>query len=132
LLLTNKFSKRIADRGKLLTSDHHLTQFLLDLKGGIDDYYLQPNYYLKCRRPSVLHLRAVILSRMDIYSISTFHISIPSTLPNQGLLVELLRMAIPREHFHTYSYNPHPEEGEVIIPTDISREIVQVINQLVN
>ena len=135
ILLTNRFSKSIGDRGRLRHYDSILRKFLLTLKGGIDSYLAYENrrviLYLKCRRPSIHHLTTIIQSKMDEDDIHFYHINIPSTLPNQGLLVELLRMEIPRSKFRIYSYDPVPEEDN-IISTDISREIIQVINQLIN
>jgi hypothetical protein len=135
LLLTNRFSKSIADRGRLRHYDSILRKYLLTLKGGIDSYLAYENrkviLYLKCRRPSIHHLTTIIQSKMEENNIHFYHINIPSTIPNQGLFVELLRMEIPRSKFRIYSYDPIPEEDN-IIPTDISREIIQVINQLVN
>jgi hypothetical protein len=135
LLLTNRFSKSISDRGRLKYFDQILRKYLLTLRGGIDSYVAYENrrviLYLKCRRPSIHHLTTIIQSKIDEYDIHFYHINIPSTLSNQGLLVELLRMDIPRSKFRIYSYGPHPEEDN-IISTDISREIIQVINQLIN
>jgi hypothetical protein len=135
LILTNHFSKTTADRGRLKYLDSILRKYLLSLKGGVDSYLAYENrkviLYLKCRRPSIHHLTAIIESKMDENDIHFYHINIPSTLPNQGLLVELLRMDIPRSKFRLYSYDPVPEEDN-IISSDISREIVQVINQLIN
>jgi hypothetical protein len=135
LLLTNRFSKTIADRGRLRHYDNILQKYLQSLKGGIDSYLAYEHrrviLYLKCRRPSIHHLRTTIVSKQEENDIQFYHINIPSTLGNQGLLVELLRMDIPRSKFRIYSYDPVPEEDN-IITTDISREIVQLINQLIN
>jgi hypothetical protein len=142
LLLTNQFSKSIADKGRLKYFDQILRKYLLTLKGGIDSYLAYENrkviLYLKYRRTSVHHLTTIIQSKMEENDIHFYHINIPSstldeklTLPNQGLLVELLRMDIARSKFRIYSYDPVPEEDN-IISTDISREIIQVINQLIN
>jgi hypothetical protein len=135
LLLTNQFSKSIADRGRFRYYDDLFRKYLLKLKGGIDSYLAYENrkviLYLKCRRPSIHHLTAILQSKSEKDDIQFYHINIPSTMPNQGLLVELIRLHIPRTKFRLYSYDPHPDEDN-IIPTDLSREIIQVINQLIN
>src|SRR5579859_7589803 len=43
LLLTNRFSKTIADRGQLKYLDQILRKYLLTLKGGIDSYLAYEN-----------------------------------------------------------------------------------------
>jgi len=135
LLLTNRFSKTVADRGQLRHYDSILRKYLLTLKGGIDSYLSYENkkviLYLKCRRPSIHHLTTIIQSKQDTDDIQFYHINMPSIIPNQGLLAELLHLDIPKSKFRIYSYDPVPGEDN-IIPTDISREIIQVINQLIN
>jgi hypothetical protein len=135
LILTNRFSKTIADRGRLWHYDQILRKYLLTLRGGTDSYLAYKRHrvilYFKYRRLSIHHLITTILAMQDEDDIHFFHINIPSTLENQGLLVELLRMDVPRSKFRIYSYDPVPEEDN-IISTDISREIIQVVNQLIN
>jgi hypothetical protein len=135
LLLTNRFSKTITDRGRLWHFDKTLRKYLLKLHGGIDSHLAWEKrrviLYLKFRRTSIHLLITTILSLQDEDDIHFYHINIPSTLQNQGLLVELLKMDIPKAKFRLYSYDPVPEEDN-IITTDISREIIQVVNQLTN
>lgn len=135
LLLTNIYSKAIADRGKLKFYDQILRRYISSLKGGIDSYLSLEKrrviLYIKIRRPSIHFITTLLRNRQAEDDIHFYHISLPSILPSQGLLTELIRMDIPKSKFRIYTYDPHPEEDN-IIPTDISRELIQVINQLVN
>jgi hypothetical protein len=135
LILTNRFSKSIADRGRLWHYDQILRKYLLTLRGGIDSYLAyerqRVRLYLKYRRTSIHHLITTILAMQEEDDIHFCHINIPSTLENQGLMMELLRMDLAKSKFKIYSYDPHPEEDN-IITTDLSREIIQLINQLIN
>ncbi len=134
LILTNRFSKSIIDRGRLWHYDRSLRKYLLTLKGGIESYLayerLRVVLYLKYRRTSIHHLITTVLAMQEEDDIHFCHINIPSTLENQGLMVELLRMDLPKSKFKIYSYEP--VEGEdVILPAIITKEITQIINQLI-
>ncbi|MBS1559350.1 MAG: hypothetical protein JST69_11565 [Bacteroidetes bacterium] len=87
--------------------------------------------YLKSRRPSIHHITTILKNHQAENDIQFYHINLPSILTNQGLLTELIRMDIPKSKFRIYTYDPHPEEDN-IIETDLSRELIQIINQLVN
>jgi hypothetical protein len=134
LILTNRFSKKIADAGQLWHYDQILRRYLLTLRAGIDCHLayerLRVILYLKYRRTSIHHLITTILAMQEEDDIHFCHINIPSTLENQGLLMELLRMDLPKSKFRIFSYDPHPDEDNIISTDIISQEIIQIINQI--
>jgi hypothetical protein len=138
LLLTNHYSKAIADRGRLRFYDDVLRRHLSSLKGGVDSYLCLEQrkvvLYLKTRRPSIHHITTILKNHQAENEIHYYHINTPSIgsiHQHRELLAELIRMDIPKSKFRLYTYDPHPEEDH-IIETNISTELIQVINQLIN
>ncbi len=88
IILTNRFSKSIADRGRFRYYDDLLRKYLRTLKGGIDSYLAYENrkviLYLKCRRPSIHHLTTIVQSKMEEDDIHFYHINIPASYPTQS------------------------------------------------
>jgi hypothetical protein len=133
LLLTNRYSKSIADRGRFRQMDTVLRRYLVSLRGGYDSYLSYENrkviLYFKYRRMSSIHLLAVI----DYWNtqnpdINVNHINTPIT-NNHGLLYECLRVELGKGQFKMYQYQP--VEDDNIQPIKIDIEIIQVINQLI-
>lgn len=133
LLLTNRYSKTIPDRGRFRHLDHIFRQFLLTIKGGHDIYLscerLQTILYLKARRESALHTLAIIQDWNTKNDIHLCHINLPTTMVNRGLVYECLRVELTKKGFRLYSYDPVPEDN--ILTTDICSELILVINQLI-
>ncbi|MBL7839389.1 MAG: hypothetical protein JNJ75_04550 [Cyclobacteriaceae bacterium] len=133
LILTNRYSKSIADKGQFRQMDTVLRRYLVSIKGGYDSYLSYENrkviLYFKYRRMSPIHLLAVL----DYWNtqnpdININHINTP-IVSNQGLLYECLRVELTKERFRMYHYDPVDEDN--ILPTKIDSEIIQVINQLI-
>ncbi len=133
LLLTNRYSKSIADKGLFRQLDTILRKYLISLKGGYDSYLSYENrkviLYFKYRRMSSIHLLAVL----DFWNtqnpdININHINTP-IVSNQGLLYECLRVELTKERFRMYHYDPVDEDN--IQPLKIDSEIISVINQLI-
>jgi len=135
LLLTNNYSKSISDKGRLRHYDEILHHNLSMIKGGVDSYlaYEQRKVvlYLKHRRTSIHHLTTVLRNHQDENDIKFYHINVPLTVCKQPLLAEVINLYLPKNRFRIYTYNPNSDEDN-IIPTDISREIICTINQLIN
>lgn len=133
LLLTNRYSKSIPDRGRFRQYDYTLKKYLLTIRGGHDCYLSAERgrtiFYIKVRRISCLHLLAVIDHWNQQNDIYLNHINLPTTMENRGLVYECLRVMLSEKGFRLYSYTPVEEDN--IVQTDISREIIQVINQLI-
>jgi hypothetical protein len=133
LLLTNRYSKTIPDRGRFRQLDHIFRQWLLTLKGGYDIYpttgQIPIILYTKVRRTSSIHLLSTIEHWNSQNDIHMNHINLPKTMGNRGLVYECLRVELPKQGFRLYEYDPLPEDKMFI--TDASREIIQVINQLI-
>jgi len=133
LLLTNRYSRAIIDKGHFRQYDSIMRTWLATLKGGYDCYLAYQNrkviLYLKYRRISSIHLLAVIQHWNFQNDIQINHISIPKTSSNQGLLLECLNVELTKDFFRIYSYNPLDEDN--IQPIKIDSEIIQVINQLI-
>lgn len=134
LLLTNRYSKTIPDRGRFGQLDHIFRQFLLTIRGGHDVFLtserLHTILYAKARRESALHTLAIIGHWNNQNDIHFCHINLPTTMENRGLVDACLRMELTKKGFRLYSYDPVPEDN--ILPTpDISAEISLVINQLI-
>lgn len=132
LLLTNRYSKKIADKGRFRQLDSVLRKYLVSLKGGYDSYLSYENrrviLYFKYRRMSSIHLLAVIDHwNTQNPDININHINTP-IISNQGLLYECLRVELTRERFRMYHYDPVDEDN--IQSTKIDSEIIQVINQI--
>lgn len=135
LLLTNKYSPRISDKGRYLQLDFTLRRYLTTLRAGRDNYLSnengQPVLYLKYRRYSTVHLLATITEFNDRHNIHFYHFNIPLTMANQELMAEVLKLKINSQQFRFYRYNPIPgADNDVIVPTDIRPELIQVFNQL--
>lgn len=132
LLLTNGYSKSIPDRGRLRQFDYTLKKYLQTLRGGYDCYLSAERgrtiFYIKVRRISCVHLLAVIDQWNEQNDIYLNHINLPTTMENRGLVYECLRIMLSEKGFRLYSYTPVEEDN--IISTNISKEIIQVINQL--
>jgi len=132
LLLTNRYSKTIADKGLFRQHDSVLRKYLISIKGGYDSYLAYENrkeiLYFKYRRLSSIHLLAVIQHWNFENDIHINHINTPITT-NQGLLYECLRVELSKKQFRMYHYDPVEEDN--ILPTKIDSEIIQVINQLI-
>jgi len=133
LLLTNRYSKTIPDRGRFRQLDHIFRQWLLTLKGGYDIYLtteqIRTILYAKVRRTSSIHLLSTIEHWNNQNDIHMNHINLPKTMGNRGLVYECLRVELSKQGFRLYEYDPLPEDNMFI--TDASREIIQVINQLI-
>lgn len=132
LLLTNRYSKSIADRGRFRQLDTVLRRYLVSLRGGYDSYLSYENrkviLYFKYRRMSSIHLLAVIdYWNSQNLDINVNHINTP-IVSNQGLLYECLRVELTKERFRMYHYDP--VEDDNIQPLKIDSEIISVINQL--
>lgn len=133
LLLTNRYSKKIADKGRFRQLDSVLRKYLISLKGGYDSYMSYENrkviLYFKYRRMSSIHLLSVIHHwNTENQGITINHINTPTT-NNHGLLYECLRVELGKGQFRMYHYNPVEEDN--IQPLKIDSEIIQVINQLI-
>lgn len=132
LLLTNHYSKCIPDRGRFRQYDYALRKYLLTLRGGYDSYLsfekLHTIFYSKVRRLSCIHLLATIDLWNSQNDIHLNHINLPTTLQNRGLVYECLRIELSEKRFRLYSYTPVEEDR--ILQTNISREIIQIINQI--
>lgn len=133
LLLTNRYSKTIADKGRFRQLDTVLRKYLVSLKGGYDSYLSYENrkviLYFKYRRMSCIHLLAVIHHwNSENPDITINHVNTPIA-SNQGLLYECLRVELGKAQFRMYHYNPVEEDN--IQPTKVDSEIIQVINQLI-
>jgi hypothetical protein len=132
LLLTNRYSKSMADKGLFRQLDSVLRKYLVSLRGGYDSYLAYENrkviLYFKYRRLSSIHLLAVIEHWNSQNDIHINHINTPMTT-NQGLLYECLRVELSKKQFRMYHYDPVEEDN--IQPTKIDSEIIQVINQLI-
>ncbi len=133
LLLTNRYSKKIADKGRFRQLDSVLRRYLVSLKGGYDSYLSYENrrviLYFKYRRMSSIHLLAVIDHwNTQNPDININHINTP-VISNQGLLYECLRVELGKGQFRMYHYNPVEEDN--IQPLKIDTEIIKVINQLI-
>lgn len=133
LILTNRYSKSIADKGRFKQMDTTLRRYLVSLKGGYDSYLSYENrkviLYFKYRRMSSIHLLAVIDHwNTQNPDINVNHINTP-IVSNQGLLYECIRVELTKERFRMYHYDPVDEDN--ILPTKIDNEIIQVINQLI-
>lgn len=135
LVLTNRYSKSIPDRGRFRQYDYTLKKYLLTIRGGYDCYLSAERgrtiFYIKVRRLSCLHLLAVIDHWNQQNDIYLNHINLPTTMTkeNRGLVYECLRVMLSEKGFRLYSYTPVEEDN--IVQTDISKEIIQVINQLI-
>jgi hypothetical protein len=132
LLLTNRYSKKIADRGRFRQLDNIFRRYLISLRGGYDSYLSYENrrviLYFKYRRFSSIHLLAVIQQWNSQNDIHINHINTPITI-NQGLLYECLRVELTKKQFRMYHYDPVAEDN--IQPLKIDSEIIKVINQLI-
>lgn len=133
LLLTNRYSKTIPDRGRFRQLDHIFRQWLLTLKGGYDIYLtteqVRTILYAKVRRTSSIHLLSTIEHWNILNDIHMNHINLPKTMGNRGLVYECLRVELSKQGFRLYEYDPHPDDK--MFETNASREIIQVINQLI-
>lgn len=133
LLLTNRYSKTIPDRGRFRQLDHILRQWLLTIKGGYDIYLtteqVRTILYSKVRRTSSIHLLTTIQHWNNQNDIHMNHINLPKTMGNRGLVYECLRVELSKQGFRLYEYDPHPDDK--MFETNVSREIIQVINQLI-
>jgi len=134
LLLTNRFSKTIIDRGRFRHLDGMLKDELTTIRGGYDSHLTYERRsvisYFKWRRLSVIHLLAVIGDIDRRNDIQIHNINIPKSIANQGLLYECLRTQLSKQRFRLYSYDPVDEDN--IQPLKIDKAIIQVINQLIN
>lgn len=133
ILLTNRYSKSIADKGRFRQMDNVLRRYLISLKGGYDSYLSYENrkviLYFKYRRLSSIHLLAAIDHwNTQNPDITINHINTPIST-NLGLLYECLRVELGKGQFRMYHYDPVDEDN--ILPTKIDREIIQVTNQLI-
>lgn len=133
LILTNQYSKTIIDRGRFKQYDSYLNKFLLTIKGGYDGYlaYEQKRvvYYFKYRRLSAIHLLTTIIEWNLKNNIQSYHINIPVDIPHQDVIAQCLAIHIRKRGYKIYNYTPVEEDN--IQPTNIDREIIQVINQLI-
>lgn len=132
LLLTNRYSKKIIDKGQFRQHDSVLRKYLVAIRGGYDSYLAYENkkviLYFKYRRLSSVHLLAVIQHWNLQSDIAINHINIPMTV-NQGLLHECLHVELGKQRLRIHHYDP--VEDDNIQCTSIQREIIQVINQLI-
>jgi hypothetical protein len=133
LILTNNYSKLIPDRGRFRGYDQILRQFMLTIKGGYDIFlttdHLRTILYSKIRRTSNIHLLSTIEHWNNENDIHMNHINLPKTMANQPLVYECLRVALSKQGFRLYQYDPQPEDNMFI--TSVNSEIIQVINQLI-
>jgi hypothetical protein len=136
LLLVNRYSRTIADRGRFRQFHYTLTQFLWRMKGGYDIFLttdrLRTILFAKARRLSCLHILAAIEHWNKQNDIHLNHLNLPTSIPdnNRSLLYECLRVDLTEKRFRLHSYTPADGE-EVIFPTEITSELTQVINQLI-
>jgi hypothetical protein len=129
LLLTNHYSPSIPDRGHLKQIDGHLRRQLAKVTKGVDHYLYGDILYLKYRRLSINHLRAVILDRSDI---QLYHINMPSTIPNWWLFRDAMRLSIPDKIMRVYTFSPVSEDNIVDSPIPgIPQKIIRIINNLI-
>lgn len=132
LLLTNYNSKAISDRGYLRKLDMVLISHLITLKGGIDSYLTYESkkviHYIKYRRFSINHCRAILIDRNRNHDININHVNLPRSIPGQGLLLLCLKNEI-KTKFQIHNYDPLEEDN--ILTTETSKEILKVINKLI-
>lgn len=136
LVLVNHYSPNITDKGLYKFSDYSLRKYLTTIRGGIDWHLmLQGNrqkMYIKFRRMSTLFLIAFLADVDQKDDIYFFHVNAPGNLPNRGLLVEVLNLLIGKSRYKLYSYDPvEGDENDVIIPTNITHQIIKTINLLI-
>jgi len=134
LLITNRYSKAIIDRGRFRQLDGMLKNQLTFIRGGYD-YHLAYERrsviaYFKWRRLAVIHLLAVLQGIDHHNDIQIYNINIPKTMPNQGMIYECLRMQLGKQRFRLFAYDPVEEDN--IQSTAVDRQIITVINQLIN
>lgn len=134
ILLTNRYAKTIPDRGRFRQFDRVLRQWLLTIKGGYEiylstDHMMRTVLYSKVRRACGIHLLSTIEHWNNQNDIHMNHINLPRTMGNRGLIYECLRVELSKQGFRLYEYDPIPEDN--LLTTDISREVIQVINQLI-
>jgi hypothetical protein len=129
LLLTNHYSPSIPDRGYLKGLDRHLRKQLAKVTKGVDHYLYGDILYLKYRRLSINHLRAVILDKSDI---QLYHINMPSTMPNWWLFRDAMKLSIPDTIIRVYTFSPVSEDNIINTPIPgIPQKIIRIINNLI-
>jgi hypothetical protein len=129
LLLVNHHSNSISDKGHLKEIDRRLRKQLAKIKNGYDHYFTGDILYLKYRRRSINHLRAVILERTDI---RLYHINLPQSIPNSWLFRNALNLSIPDTITRIYTFTPVPEDNIVDTPIPgMPGKIIRIINTLI-
>lgn len=133
LSLTNRYSKSIIDKGHFRYLDGLLRDHLCKLKGGYDGFLTYEKQsvilYFKYRRDSAVVLLSILREFDRHNDIQIYHINIPKTIPNQGLIYECLRVEFNKRQFRLYTYDPVEEDN--IQPKKADVEIIQVLNQLI-
>jgi hypothetical protein len=89
LLITNHHSSAIADKGFFKELDRRLRKQLARTKNGYDHHFIGDILYLKYRRQSINHLRAVILEKSDI---RLYHINLPQSILHSWLFRDALNL----------------------------------------
>lgn len=129
LLLTNHYSNAIVDKGHFKEIDRRLRKQLARTNTGYDHYLTGDILYLKYRRLSLNHLRAVILEKSDI---RLYHINLPQSIPNSWLFRDALNLSIPDTITRIYTFSPVPEDNIVDTPIPgIPDKIIRIINTLI-
>jgi hypothetical protein len=134
VLLTNRYSKNISDRGRFQQFNYSLTKWLTSLRGGIDSHFAYERkvvLYLKYRRMSAVHLLAVIADRVEAEGVQMLHLNIPYAMANQGLFIEALKLHVPKDQYRLHHYEPIPgADNDHIVETNIASELILIFNQL--
>lgn len=129
LLITNHHSSAIADKGFFKEFDRRLRKQLARIKTGYDHRLIGDILYLKYRRLSINHIRAVILERNDI---QLYHINLPQSIPNSWLFRDALNLSIPNTITRIYTFSPVPEDNILDTPIPgIPSGIIRIINTLI-
>jgi hypothetical protein len=129
LLITNHHSSAIPDKGFFKELDRRLRKQLGKTKTGYDHHFIGDILYLKYRRMSINHLRAVILEKSDI---QLYHINLPQSIPNSWLFRDALNLTIPNTITRIYTFSPVPEDNIIDTPIPgIPSTIIRIINTLI-
>ena len=136
LVLANHYSRNISDKGRLKSYHYSLRKYVNTVRGGVDWYLMlehgRTKLYLKLRRASLLYLSSFVVDASFQHDIHFYHINVPRNLSKQGLLPEALNLFLGKSNYRLYYYDPIAgAENDVLVPTDFSREIIAVINKLI-